>query len=174
VSGFAPFAKGGISYSFDHLKPLTLRVAPDNKPQTKVLSIRVNFSCHCFTEKHDASTPELTYAHAGETRSFDEERYLLSLNLSAIIEAISERKVFFTKDTNYLIVEALDHSGVNVRYAIFFDLKKARDTKNDLIMTVESAYIKTALPKHLEKIRFRILVGKVAAGQKVRSPPRQK
>jgi hypothetical protein len=170
VSGFGPFARGGKSYSFDHLRPLTLHVAPDNKPETRSLVIRVNYSCHCFTEKHDPSRPELTYAHAGETRSFDEARYSLSLNLPGIISAISDRKVLFTRDTNYLIVETLDHSGAPVRYAIFFDLKKARDSQNDLIMTVESAYIKTALPKHLDKIRFRILAGKVAGGRKVRSP----
>lgn len=170
MSGFGPFTLGGKSYSFDHLKPLTLCIAPDNKPETKSLAMRVNFSCHCFTEMHDASRAELTYIHGGETRSFDEERYLLSLNLPPIVEAISERKVFFTRDTNYLIVEALDYSGARVPYAIFFDLKKARDGQNDLIMTVVSAYIKVALPKHLDKIRFRILAGKVAAGHKVRSP----
>jgi hypothetical protein len=170
VSGFVPFTLAGKGYSFDHLKPIVLRVSPDNKADTKTLVIRVNFSCHCFTEKHDPSRPELAYYHAGETRSFDEDRYSLSLNLHAIIAAISDRKVFFTRDTNYLFVEALDHRGHNVRYAIFFDLKKARDQDNDLIMTVESAYVKEALPVHLDKIRFRILVGKVAAGHKVRSP----
>ena len=71
--------------------------------------------------------------------------------------------MFFTDD--YLIVETVDQSGASVPYAIFFDLKKARDGHNDLIMTVESAYMKTALPKHLDKIRFRILAGKIAGAQ---------
>ena len=110
------------------------------------------------------------YAHAGERRSFDAERYSLSFCLPAIVGAISDRKVFFTRETNYLIAEVLDHHGARVRYAIFFDLKQARDRANDLIMIVESAYIKTPLPKHLDNIQFRILAGKIAGGHKVRSP----
>lgn len=170
MSGFDPFTLGGKSYDFDHLKPLTLRVSPDDKPGTKVLAILVNFSCHCFTEGYDPSRPELTYIHAGETRSFDKLRYALSLNLHSIIRVIPDKKVLFTRETNYLIAETIDHSGQNVKYTIFFDLKKARDRWNDLVMTVESAYIKEALPKHLDKIRFKILAGKVAGGHKVLSP----
>ena len=148
---------------------MTLNVAPDDKPETIPVSVLVNFSCHCFTEKFDCD-PAFEYRHGREVRSFDEQRYALSLNLPSIIQAIIDKKVFFTRETNYLSVELVDHDGMQIRYTVFFDLKRARDADHDLVMTVESAYIKEALPRHLDKIRFRILVGKIARGQKVRSP----
>ena len=131
--------------------------------------ILINFSCHCFTKKWEGD-PALEYRHGNEVRSFDEERFALSHNLPIMIQAIADKKVFFTRETNYLNVEFADHDGRRVAYTMFFDLKRARDSVHDLVMTVESAYIKLALPKHLDKIRFRILAGKIAKGQKVRSP----
>ena len=166
---FKPIKIAGKVYGFDHLKPVTLAVQPDAKLETKALRILVNFSCHCFTGKFDGN-PAFEYRHGNEVRCFDEERFSLSFNLSAMVQAIADKKVYFTRETNYLTVEVVDHDGKRLRYTMFFDLKRARDAGHDLVMTVESAYIKDAFPKHLDKIRFRILAGKIARGQRVRSP----
>ncbi len=94
----------------------------------------------------------------------------MSHNLPVMIQAIADKKVFFTREANFLTVEVVGQGRGQVAYTMFFDLKRARDSVHDLVMTAESAYIKLALPKHLDKIRFRILAGKIAKGQKVRSP----
>jgi hypothetical protein len=146
-------------------------IAPDSNPRTKRLSILVNFSCHCFTERF-GGLEATAYRYRGELRSFDEPRYALSFKLPGIIRAIADKKVLFSRETNYLIVELTNQDEMPVRYAVFFDLKKASDARHDLVMTIESAYVKDALPKHLDKIRFRILAGKIARGEKIRSPHR--
>jgi hypothetical protein len=166
---FNPFTFGDKTFQLDHLESFTLLIAPDANPKTRVLSILVNFTSHCFTESY-GELGAMAYRHKGELRSFSEERHGLSLQLPKIIKGIAERKVLFSRETNYLIAEAVDLSGKAVQYCVFFDIKTARDTEHDLVMTIESAYVKNALPKHLDKIRFRILVGKVARGEKVRSP----
>lgn len=166
---FSPYKFDGNVFRLDHLQPFTLVVAPDKAVQTKALSILVNFSCHCFTEGYDGIAAH-AYTHRGELRSFSHSRYALSFKLPDIIRSVSERKVLFSRETNYLIIEVIDQAGKAAHYTVFFDLKKASDDKHDLVMTIESAYIKEVLPKHLDKIRFRILAGKVARGLKVRSP----
>ena len=162
---FKPVSIAGRNYSFDHLKALTLNVADGER----LLRILINFSCHCFTEKFDGDMAS-AYRHGGELRRLSAERSALSRHLPGMIQAIADKKVFFTRETNYLTVELVDHDGASVRYTMFFDLKRAHDAAHDLVMTVESAYIKVALPRHLDKIRFSILARKVARGEKVRSP----
>lgn len=162
----------GKTYTFEHLAPLTLSVPVKSGQTVRIVSVVVHFSCHCFTEAHDPGlhTPDLIYRHRGEVRAFQVDRYELSKKLPAIIESLPTRKVFFTKETNYLVVESIDQDGRRVSYTVFFDLKRARGIGYDLAMTVESAYVKDVLPKHLDKISFRILAAKTLAGQKVRSP----
>ena len=165
---FPPYTIGDRKFILDHLGSFSMEVLPD-KEGAKSIKILVNFHCHCFTEAYDGIDAH-AYHHQGEIRSFSEERHALSHELPNFIRGIAERKVMFTRETNYLIVEVVDQDGVKVRYSIFFDLKRARDDHHDLVLTVESAYVKESLPKHLDKIRFRILAAKVAQGQKVRSP----
>ena len=121
----------------------------------------MNFSCHCFSEAHDPAihTPDLIYRHEGDVRAFQRSRFDLSLRLPDIIRQVPNRKVFFSRETNYLTVETVDQHGKKVTYTVFFDLKRARLEGHDLVMTVESAYVKEELPKHLDKISFKISGG---------------
>ena len=159
---FNSFVHNGQTFDFAHLNSFSLSV-PHRETTYSVL---VNFSCHCFTEKFDETSDMPPYTHRNEVRTFNIKRYGLSKSLRSIIEEHANKKVFFTRNSNYLIVSTDNEE----KYAIFFDLKRERTGAHHVVLTVASAYLKDALPKHLDKINFRILIAKIATGQQVRSP----
>ena len=160
----------GQIYRFEHLAAFTMPLALDAQSKI-VLPMHVSFSAHCFTEVFDTlrHQPEHRYTYASELRAFDEQRHALSLQLPALVQAIAARKVNFTRENNYLLVEQQNLAGQLDNYAVFFDLVKDKTGKG-LRMYVQSAYVKAALPKSLDAIRFRILAAALWEGRRVHSP----
>ena len=115
----------GETFTFDHLESTDLTVTVKSGKTTRDIVIVVNFGCHCFTEKHDPAihTPDLIYRHDGEIRTFDYARYALSKALPDIIRRIPGRKVFFSRETNYLTIETVDAFARNdVHFLHIFNL----------------------------------------------------
>lgn len=54
------------------------------------MPVRVTFGSHCFTEDFDTAKhgDHHRYAHLGEVRAFDLERYACSLQLPRVVDAI--------------------------------------------------------------------------------------
>jgi hypothetical protein len=170
ISSFPAKRFRGEVYRLGHLASFEFSLALDAQASVSV-ALQVQFSAHCFTERFDAAVhqTEHRYTHLGELRAFNLERYQLSLLLPDLIRSMGQRKVNFTKESNYLLVERVDLQGVRQQYVVFFDLKKAKGGRA-LRMFVQSAYVKAALPQSLDTIRFRILAAAIWEGRAVHSP----
>ena len=160
----------GVVYRFAHLANFEFSLALDAQASVSI-ALQVQFSAHCFSERFDAALhqPEHRYSYAGELRAFDLERYQLSLQLPDLIRSLGQRKVNFTRENNYLLVEHVDMQNVRQQYVVFFDLKRAKAGRA-LQLFVQTAYVKTALPRSLDTIRFRILAAAIWEGRSVHSP----
>jgi hypothetical protein len=158
----------GATYGFDHLVPMKIDVGVGSGADARTLSVLINFSCHCFTDKLDPGvhTPDYHYIHEGDQRAFSHSRYTHSLGLPDILKAIERRRVYFTRQSNYVLVETVDENGVKVPYTVFFDVKKGSKGGADVVMTVVSAYVKPDMTTSAPTIRFATLVGKTFRGEK--------
>lgn len=160
------------SYDLTHLDSFTMTVTPkgENATNYKVL---VAFGCHTFTEKWDAADPaHLKFVGSGEDRRFCTIRHAHSLALPQLVR--DARKVFFTRERNYLIAQ--NPVGAGVPYAVFFNMEPARLKGVDAAMFVVSAYPKANLPpkKNLDPITMATLVAKTVKGEPIKPPPKRK
>ena len=160
--------------SLDHLTPFTFDCpCPDIRPRP--LSIRAQFTNHCYTESYDSNVhaPEQIIITEAKDRHrvFCAVRYELSHRLRPAILELPSRKVHQTsKFRNYVYVVPLEIGGNP--YEIYFMLQRAApDDKADLRLTVESAYRSTGplnLRSRPNTIRFAVLAHKVLTKQPVR------
>jgi hypothetical protein len=88
-----------------------------------------------------------------------------------MMRAAQNGNAFFSKDQNMLIVERIP--GVNGPYAIFFNVRKARDPSFDVAMFVASAYEKPNLIRALPSLPFPVLIATLAQGRTVQPPSRK-
>ncbi|MGI9401036.1 MAG: hypothetical protein ACR2O0_07275 [Rhizobiaceae bacterium] len=96
---------GGQTYDLKHLEPFVFPLDVD----TNQYLVRVQFSCHVFTEKYvDAKhTPDLKYIHRGELRAFDVRRHEFSIDLPNFIQSQGNRSVYHDKRGSFLSLEGL-------------------------------------------------------------------
>ncbi|RIY39779.1 hypothetical protein [Neopusillimonas maritima] len=171
----------GKLYTFEHLKPIRLRV-PLNATKSLALELMVEFGCHCFTEEFDSQRHGLDhkYSHKNEVRAFDIERYECSLHLPAVINEM-QRGMIYKVDRSYTYAAhiSLDSDNVPKTYSIFFSLAKVVCVDTfALKMFVKSAYLKPSVAKpNTQSWRFVSLAGQIAGafppkGKKVK--PQQK
>jgi hypothetical protein len=75
MSNFAAKQFRGQPYTFEHLEPrrLDTDLPLTGEDEPVVVSITVQFGCHCFTEKFDSALhlDEHRYIHLNELRAFD-------------------------------------------------------------------------------------------------------
>ena len=167
---FNPKTIQGVTYTLDHLDPFEF--ALDTGDETRRVAVR--FRCHCFTEKLAAHhTPDFQYVHAGETRAFDFGRHGLSKLLPTIIRTLGTRSVYRSQARNYFILRQNPTTGFNGPYLIFFNVIKAHRNNLDVIMNVESAYMKPGMTDRASPIRFATLIEKTALNQPVPQTPWQ-
>jgi hypothetical protein len=168
LSSFKPITIQGVTYAFEHLAQMTINVAVGKDDAARTFSVLINFSCHCFTDTLDVAvhTPDYHYFHGSERRAFSHSRFERSRTLPAIMEAIDNKRVYFTNQNNYVLIEIVDAAGVKVPYTVFFDMKKGRKGIADVVMTVASAYEKPGMTTKAPTIRFHTLVAKTARGEK--------
>lgn len=120
----------GRAFSMAHLQPfdLVFDIAGAN------VTVQVDFGFHCFTD--DTGSGKLIF-HKGERRYFSESRHYYSSQLPEFF-----RKRFFQSavipyytgsNRRYYHLDLYD-------YAIFFEIRKPKDTENLLRVHVVSAY----------------------------------
>jgi len=104
--------------------------------------------------------------HQKKLRIFCPERFELSLDLPQYLEQLNHPKAKVrqtAKERNWTHVIQLETSGS--LYYIFFSIKRAsKSNRNDLRMTIESAYRWNEVkrkPALLEPMKFQLLCGKV-------------
>ena len=161
----------GQTYTFDHLESFSFKVSAGDAERT----VLVHFSCHCFTEDFKPShTPDFKYTHEGEVRAFDFVRYELSQQLPGLIQALGGRSVYMSVETNYFVLQQNAHARHPGPYLVFFNLEKAKKAGADVIMYIESAYLKPNMADRASPVKFQTLVEKTSLGQKVPRGPIQK
>jgi hypothetical protein len=171
-----PVIIDGRKFSTDHLAPMSIRCRCEDVDHN--LSICVDFSNHCYTERFDVSRHDWTQIivrDSGGARVFCQTRHGLSLRLPDIVRRLPEETVYqTTQKRNYVYAVPLDIAGQ--LYEIFFMLQRAdSDLVADLRMTIESAYPTddpSPRPKRPNGIRFKVLAFKVLRRQPVRFAPR--
>ena len=157
----------GKVYSLAHLDPFDMPIVGRDGTQYGVA--RVSFGLHTFTREWRSSDPlDQRMVVGGEERCFCFDRYQLSLSLPAILQAACRGNAHFSRGANYLLVRR--DAGQADPYAIFFDAEKARMKGVEVIVFVDSAYLKPNLPKKLDVIGFAKLLEKISKGERINRP----
>lgn len=154
----------GVHYTLDHLNPFSFDLLHN---ENKYI-VHVRFGCHCFTEKlTSAHTPDFHYTHESEKRAFCIERHSLSKGLPDIIKSLGNHTVYLTNQNNYFTLKQSTQSTPAGPYLVFFNAHKATKKGADVLINVESAYLKPGMADRASPIKFTTLVEKTALGQKV-------
>ena len=131
------FKNDGKKYDLSHLKPFFI----DVKARKGIISVKVVFSTHVFTEKFDETKHELSLRIEDHTdknpklfhnRAFNTLRHKRSKVLPNILNTINNRTTIQKTDTNDFIVSDND-------YYIFFRIYKLGGKP---VLHVKSAYPK--------------------------------
>jgi hypothetical protein len=156
----------GQVYTFDHLRPYTVKV-PLQSAICPELPVSIGFGSHCFTEAfdHDFHKDHHRYTHRGELRAFDLTRFECSLQLPNAITQLLTGKIYnANRSYTYVAQIALPDLPGRENYAIFFSLERNKKISSPALrMFIKSAYIKgLAAPKHAQSWRFSALAGQIA------------
>lgn len=155
----------GAVYSLAHLAGFDMPIV--GRDGTVHGVARVSFGLHTFTRDWlDTDPLDHKMIADGEVRCFCPTRHQLSLDLPAILQAACGGNAHFCKGRNYLLVRQVDGEP----YAIFFDVEKARQKGVDVMVFVDSAYMKPNLPKKIPAIGFAKLLEKTAKGEPITRP----
>lgn len=167
MSDFPHKSFEGQVYTFAHLGQRVLPVDLVVEKQPISVPVRVTFGCHCFTEDFDTAKhgDHHRYAHLGEVRAFDLERYACSLQLPRVVDAILGGTIY-RSDQNYTYVSQVVIPPVSGQqpYSIFFSLEKTKKAAAPAVeMYVKSAYLSPLKHKpNAQNWRFKALVGETA------------
>jgi hypothetical protein len=156
----------GRVYTFDHLKPYTVKV-PLQSVICPELAVSIGFGSHCFTEAFDHAVHKdhHRYTHKGELRAFDMTRFECSLQLPGAITQLLSGKIYnANRSYTYVAQISLPDPRDRENYSIFFSLERNKKIPEPaLLMFIKSAYIKgLAAPKHAQSWRFAALAGQIA------------
>lgn len=174
-------------YDLTHLRPfmfnLTLQAHKSN-PELEI-SLRVEFTNHCYTEGAAQDVTELngvTYDevdHYEWPRWYNTERYNTSLLLPDFVRQIHTKKCLFTKRQNWLIIELEEENGTIVPFYLIFSIWAHKNQENSLGLRIVSAYKKTKednAPKRghgMDRISFAMLARKTLANVPIKRPRRR-
>ncbi|MEK4033233.1 hypothetical protein WOC76_18020 [Methylocystis sp. IM3] len=160
----------GVVYDLDHLRPFRFSLAVGGSERV----VGVRFGLHCFTEQvKPHHTPDLHYIHGDERRAFSLERHALSKLLPGLIATLGSKTVYLSNSANYFILRDNPMPAFEGPYLVFFRTMKARNTEADVIMRVESSYIKRNMADRASPVKFATLIEKTALGQHVPRGPQQ-
>lgn len=144
----------GAEWNLTHLDPFAFHRPIDvgnADGQPTILEVVVLFSCHCFTHSVERDGRESIpaneyYQRDGETRVLCEERYLLSSDLPAIIDALSQHRISVARPGHNFVTFRRPTASGEKHYGVYFQVTKARDRAHRIILRVQSAY-----PKEMTK-----------------------
>lgn len=151
----------GTVYNLGHLDPFDFSLFHDSVTYT----VRVVFSHHCFSRGLVAGdTPDLHYSWLNETRAFCTDRFSLSLVLPALVRTLPTRTVYHAQQRNYFVTNNAPAGAGPGPYAVFFDTMKATRGTFDVVMNIQSAYLKPGMTTMAPPIKFTSLVDATARG----------
>jgi len=163
----------GNTYDFEHLEPFTL-IVPSEKAK-RDLRVRVRYTTHCFSVSHDplihAPGGYVFKDHGDRERLFCADRYRMSLSLPTIMKRLEHPDVKVTQTAarrNWVYTIKIEHP--DGPYYVFFEVRHARNNQQDMMLTVESAYLQGAEnsgPVVLGNMKFAMLCTKMFLGEPV-------
>lgn len=97
----------GKAYPLSHLHPfryvLPLAARSPSNDNIDLIEVAVGFGMHCFTRKTKPfDSSEECYHDARESRTFCQDRYVMSKRLPAITRSLSDRRRGFAKEDNFV------------------------------------------------------------------------
>ena len=182
---YGSFLYQKIHYDLSHLDPkiLTFSVAAHKELPARQFKVLIEYSDHCFTEDekpgHDLALYYATEFHGGKPfrRMFELKRWQLSSQLPSIIEGLlkPDRWVYFTNGKNFHIFESTTSSGDQVKYLIYFVVKRR---EQGLRLVIESAYpydpsLGGTPPKIDIRVRFSTILRNIFDGKPLRKPSKR-
>lgn len=156
----------GQTYTFDHLKPMTLRL-PIGSPAVYV-TLKVTFGCHCFTEEFVGGIhgDHHRYTYNKELRAFEKLRYQCSLQLPDVIQNSLLHGTIYNAEESLTYAAHISLEGIDGQqdYSIFFNLENDKGSAHPTVcMFVKSAYLKPLVAKPgAQNWRFKGLLATVS------------
>lgn len=159
----------GVVFNLGHLDPIIINVTPKAN-DASTYKVRVTFGFHTFTrDLEDEDSLDLHMRHGNETRCFCHERYRLSFELKDMICYAAKGRVYFSRRSNFLIVENV--LGENAPFIAVFNVEKAKkEDGHDVAMFVTSAHLRPALPDRLPAVTFATLIDHTVRGRPLVPP----
>ncbi|MBB3214837.1 hypothetical protein FHW67_004160 [Herbaspirillum sp. Sphag1AN] len=156
----------GALYTFDHLRPVHIKLAL-NADQSVMIDLHISFGCHCFTEAFDVAVhrPDHRYTYRHETRAFNPLRYACSLQLGQVVRTMLKGKIYNARESYTYTTQVSLASTIGPQsYSIFFNLERDKGKQTPTLrMFVKSAYVKALVAKpHAQSWRFVSLAGQIA------------
>ena len=174
-----PFVLEGKTYDLAHLHPQIItyvQPAKGGQPERKY-EVQVIYSLHCFTRglrpEEDMQEP-MAYADSRETRLFDEQRYMCSQQLPALVKALPMATCYHTNHGNFFTIKMLNPgTGQAESYEVYFEASRS-SVPGRLNLFVQSAYTRDRAhpnrPKR-KKINFFVILYNVLHGRAIKPPP---
>lgn len=172
MAKFHPKTLLGVTYDMAHLDPMPLEVAFEGA----TFLTRVDFSCHCFTEKFlgRAHTANDEYLFEGERRAFNMQRHALSLALPQQFQTLGNQTIYHTQKESFFHLRTVDDEGVATPYVVFFRSYKSNQDGFDVIIDVSSAYPKPGMTSWASPVKFPRMVNARARNLRLPlGPPRK-
>lgn len=169
-----PHQAGEAPYDLGHLHPHQFEhvVAAKGQNPERRFQLQVSYGLHCFTRKpHDGEQvpPSAWYADNRERRVFCPERWELSKQLPEIISTLGKRNCLHTQGEEFVTLK-VTWWGREFDYAVFFTVSKARKSRADLNLFVNSAHERHNALKHKKPIRFSIILMNTMKGKPIKPP----
>ncbi len=154
----------GTVYDLQHLDPFILDV-PRGGQKADYL-VRVEFSCHTFTENyHSLHTPDLAISHGNDLRAFCLKRYAQSLHLEAAIRN-AVNGIVYNSSGNPVVCATLPNLAGT--YLIAFKIRKTKSPHFDAVMHVASAHHRPKFDLNVPTAPFPVAIAAGIAGAKIR------
>jgi hypothetical protein len=148
----------GTVYDLTHLEPFILRVG--------TVRLRVEFSCHCFTEEYNGTfhTPDLAISDGTDLRAFCLIRYGHSLRLPAAVAAATGSTAYLS-DGRMHICAGLP--GLQGPYLIAYKIRRARARDADGVIHITTAHHRPDADLTLPSAPFNATVFAMITGGKI-------
>lgn len=160
--------------SVPHLTPF---IFTETLPKGEVIKILVTFASHCWTEEFDTAKHQgqtIIYDHKNP-RAFDGQRFSLSIDLPAMIQALHNHECYLTPEKrNYMAIDGRvtlpDGQNYRVVFVIKFNRGRWNSVRYRLELFVESAY-PTPDPPAGRSVAFKTIIAKALKGEMVKYHP---
>ena len=173
------FKYQGIKYDLSHLHPTQIQYIQPGKGNNpkRTFKAEVCYSLHCFSKTLTTlANPHLNYSDAKETRTFDIERYKLSIQLPRIIQCLDSKKCMHTGHGKFYVVESICLDSINKNYEVYFNVSRST-IKGIARIFVQSAYVRDSAHSikrsSTKKISLYVILNNKLANKLIRIQPQK-